>query len=255
MGQEMGRETSKETSKETQRNPVIAAFVLGLLLCIGLATVGYLLGNSLIRFKSFERVVAVKGLSEREVQADTAIWPIKFIVAENELDTLYTNLETRTTLVAMFLEKSGFASEEISVSAPSIQDKQAQGYGDSSRIPFRYSATQILTVYTPKVEQVIQARKQLVELVKSGVVIIGDDYQARTEFIYNGLNDLKPAMVEEATRNAREVAQKFAQDSGSRLGQIKTARQGQFSIRDRDSNTPQIKRVRVVSTIEYYLSD
>ncbi len=101
----------------------------------------------------------------------------------------------------------------------------------------------------------LAAGTRLIELGKSGIVLSGDDYQSRTQYLFTGLNDLKPKMIEEATRNAREVAQKFAADSDSRLGKIRTAYQGQFSIQDRDGNTPHIKKVRVVSTIEYYLAD
>ena len=96
---------------------------------------------------------------------------------------------------------------------------------------------------------------RLVELGKQGLAIAGADYEARTQFLFTRLNDIKPDMIEAATRNAREVATRFAQDSDSRLGKIRRASQGQFSIDDRDSNTPHIKKVRVVSTVEYYLSD
>ena len=97
--------------------------------------------------------------------------------------------------------------------------------------------------------------KKVVELVKEGIAISGQDYKNKTEFLFTDLNKIKPAMIEEATKNAREVARKFAKDSGSRLGKIKNASQGQFSINDRDTSTQYIKKVRVVSTIKYYLSD
>jgi hypothetical protein len=97
--------------------------------------------------------------------------------------------------------------------------------------------------------------EKLFELGKQGIAITGEDYQSKTVFLYTKLNEIKPAMIEEATQNARAVAEKFAQDSKSRLGKIRSASQGQFSIDDRDSNTPYIKKVRVVSTLEYYLSD
>lgn len=96
---------------------------------------------------------------------------------------------------------------------------------------------------------------KLVDLGKKGIVIAAQNYDSRTEYIFTGLNNIKPEMVEEATILAREVAEKFAKDSNSKLGKIKKARQGQFSIQNRDSNTPYIKKVRVVSTLEYYLSD
>ena len=96
---------------------------------------------------------------------------------------------------------------------------------------------------------------QLSELGKQGIVLTGNNYAAQPEYLFTRLNSIKPQMIEEATRKAREVAEKFAQDSDSTLGKIRKARQGQFSISSRDNNNPQIKKVRVVSTIEYYLSD
>lgn len=225
-----------------------------IILAVGIAAGGYLAGDGYFRAKTLERTVVVKGLAEREVAADVAIWPVRFIAADNDLETLYRRLETQAKLVTDFLAERGFSTDEISVGQPAIVDKQAQAYGDQN-VRFRFSASQIITVYTPDVERVRGSQRDLNQLGKAGLVISGDDYQARTEYLFTGLNDLKPAMIEEATRNAREVADKFAEDSNSVLGKIKSASQGQFSISDRDSNTPHIKKVRVVSTIEYYLSD
>ena len=101
----------------------------------------------------------------------------------------------------------------------------------------------------------INASSKISDLAKQNIVMLRQDYNNRLEFLFTKLNDIKPKMVQTATQNAREVALKFAKDSDSKLGKIKSARQGQFSISDRDSNTPNIKKVRVVSTIEYYLSD
>jgi len=105
------------------------------------------------------------------------------------------------------------------------------------------------------VARVRESKKDLIRLGKAGLALSEGGYRSRTEYIFSGLNEIKPGMVEEATRKAREVAEKFAQDSNSELGKIKRARQGQFSITDRDSNNPHIKKVRVVNTVEYYLSD
>lgn len=231
------------------------AFILGVFLCAGLVILGYLLASSFVRFKELNRTVLVKGLSEREVEANIAIWPIKFSEADNDLGGLFSTVEQKTKLVADFLKKYGFTDEEISVSAPAIFDRQAQGYMDADKLKFRYTANATITVYTKKVNAVRETMKKLVELGKQGVAIAGQDYETKTEFIFTRLNDIKPEMIEEATKKAREVAEKFAQDSNSKLGKIKKARQGQFSINDRDSNTPHIKKVRVVSTLEYYLSD
>lgn len=228
---------------------------LGVCILAGLIGLGWMLAEGLVNFKEMDRSVSVKGLAEREMPANIALWPIQFIHAENDLGLLYSGLEDNAAAVTAFLEKQGFSPEEITVSAPSITDKVAQSYGGNNRVELRYSANQTVTVYSEKIDLVRQAKRQLVSLGKQGLTLTGDNYDSRTQYIFTGLNEIKPAMVEEATRNARQVAEKFAADSNSRLGKIRQARQGQFSINDRDSNTPHIKKIRVVSTIEYYLSD
>ena len=153
-----------------------------------------------------------------------------------------------------FLTAHGFAEADITVGAPAITDKQAQSYGNDA-IRFRYLAQQVITVYTKKIDAVRAANRELLELGKAGVVFSQENYELKTQYLFQGLNEIKPEMVEEATRNARVVAEKFAADSDSRLGKIKSAAQGQFTVEDRDSNNPHIKRVRIVSTLEYYLAD
>jgi len=234
---------------------IVEAVILGAFLCAGLIGLGLLLGNGALRVKSLDRTVTVKGLSERDVPADIAIWPIVFNEADNDLTALYSTLEKKTAAVVEFLKTNGFADEEISVATPAIVDRKAQNYGDQTRIAFRYSARAAISVYSEKVDAVRNAMNKVVDLGKQGIAIAGDDYQIKTQFLFTRLNDLKPQMIEEATKNARQVAEKFAHDSDSRLGKIRKAQQGQFSITDRDSNTPHIKKVRVVSTVEYYLSD
>ena len=144
---------------------------------------------------------------------------------------------------------------EITASTPSITDKLAQQYNNTTKAEFRYTAIQTVTVYSPKVDLVRKVMPELAELGKQGIVFTGGDYQNQTEYIFTGLNKIKPEMIQEATTMAREVALKFAQDSNSKLGKIKKASQGQFEINPRDKNNPHIKKVRVVSTVEYYLSD
>jgi hypothetical protein len=226
----------------------------GLLVAAGLALGGFFIGNGFYQSRALERTVEVKGLAEREVPADTAIWPIQFTVAGNDLEPLLSRLEEQGEQVRAFLTLQGFAEDEISVGAPNITDRHAQGFGDPD-VRFRYAVSQVVTVFTGKVDAVRGAGRELLELGKAGIVFNQDRYEYRTQYLFNGLNDIKPAMIEEATRNAREVAQKFAEDSDSRLGKIRDARQGQFSISDRDSNNPHVKKVRVVSTLEYYLVD
>ncbi|MCG6896306.1 MAG: SIMPL domain-containing protein [Thiocapsa sp.] len=216
---------------------------------------GYWASSGVLKVKALERSVTVKGLAEQEVPADVAIWPIRFSEAGNDLVGLYQSVQEHNGQVVDFLRQAGFSETEIGVSPPAVVDRQAQPYASSAEMKFRYAATSTITVYTTSVEQVRGAMTRLVDLGKQGLAIGGADLEARAQFLFTRLNDIKPGMIEAATRNAREVATKFAQDSDSRLGKIRRASQGQFSIEDRDSNTPHIKKVRVVSTVEYYLSD
>lgn len=232
-----------------------SAFVLGICFIIGLGLFGVLAGSAALKVKDYERSVTVKGLAEREVPADIVIWPISFTEASNNLNELYASIEQGNNNIRHFLEGKGIPAEEISVSSPSIVDKSAQQYGGNQDAQFRYTASQTVTVYSTRVDEARLIMSELSELGKQGLVLNSNDYQSQVEYVYTGLNDVKPAMIEDATQNAREVANKFAADSGSRLGKIKRASQGQFSISPRDKNNPHIKKVRVVSTIEYYLSD
>ncbi len=231
-----------------------AAAILGVLVAVGLAVGGYFIGNGFVSARALERSVEVKGLAEREMPADTAIWPLQLVVAGNELQPLLNQLEEQVEQVRAFLTLQGFDAGEISVGAPGIVDRLAQRYGDQNAT-LRFSVSQAVTVFTSKVDAVRDADSELLELGKAGIVFNQEEYGLRTQYLFGGLNEIKPSMIEEATRNAREVAQKFADDSASTLGRIRRASQGQFSISDRDSNNPHIKNVRVVSTLEYYLID
>ena len=231
------------------------SLVLGVFIFLGLTSLGYLLGNSAIKFKEYERTVTVKGLSEKEFGADIVIWPIQFTAAGNNLEELYEAIDGNTTKISEFLAGKGVDKKEISFTTPSITDKSAQQYGNQAKAEFRYTAIQAVTVYSSDIDSVRKVMSELSELGKKGIVFSGGNYQSQTEYLFTRLNEIKPEMIEEATRKAREVAEKFASDSKSTLGKIRKATQGQFSITARDKNNPHIKKVRVVSTVEYYLSD
>lgn len=235
-------------------NKSVAA-ILGSFIFLGLSTLGLLLGKAAIDYKQLDRSVTVKGLSEKEYQADIVIWPISFAQASNALPSLYIGVETNSNLIKAFLLKNGIGESEITFSTPAITDKSAQQYGNNDNAQFRYTASQTVTVYSKNIKAVRDVMSRLSELGKEGIVFTGSNYENRTEYIFTRLNEIKPVMIEEATRKAREVAQKFASDSNSQLGKIKRASQGRFSITARDNNNPHIKKVRVVSTVEYYLSD
>jgi hypothetical protein len=233
----------------------IAALILSLGIFAGLAVLGAALGESALRFKEYERSVTVKGLAEREMPADIVLWPIQYTAAENDLAALYSKLEQDSNQIREYLLTSAIDPAEISISPPRVTDKLAQQYGEPSRIALRYTAVQTLTVYSKNVDHVRKTLEGLAILGKQGIAFTGGDYQNQIQYLFTHLNEIKPEMIEEATRNGRSVALKFAKDSDSALGKIKRANQGTFSITSRDSQTPYIKKVRVVSTIEYYLSD
>ncbi|MDN3651321.1 SIMPL domain-containing protein [Thalassotalea ponticola] len=238
-----------------QKKDTVSSFILGSGILLGLALLGYLLANAAIKVKQYERSVVVKGLAEREQQANVVIWPIQFSQAANDVQALYQVIEENTDKIKAFLLMNGIQSSEMSVAVPEITDKLAQQYGNPGKTQFRYTGMQTVTVYSDKIDTVRSVVSKVSSLGKQGIVLSGANYQAQIEYIFTDLNEIKPSMIEEATRNAREVAQKFASDSNSQLGKIKRASQGQFTISNRDKNNPHIKKIRVVSTIEYYLSD
>jgi hypothetical protein len=225
-----------------------------LVLAIAILGLGAFLYYAMMHTKDRDRVVSVKGLSEREVKADFVIWPIVYKEVGNDLSAIHDAVQAKNATLAKFLQGNGIEKSEISWSAPEIEDVQGERYGDNRR-PFRYIATVVTTVASKNVDRVREIMGKQGELLKQGIAFSGDDYRYRKIYSFNGLNEIKPAMIDEANKNARAAAQKFAMDSESKLGKIKTATQGQFTISDRDENTPFIKNVRVVTNVQYFLED
>lgn len=234
-------------------NNKAASFILGTFILLALTSLGFFIKQSVASLKEYERTVTAKGLSEKEVIADIVIWPIQFNVASNNLNDLYQNIEDNLNQIISILQSNGLSSKELSISLPSIKDKFADSYGDNKDILYRYYGSQTITVYSNKVNAVKDIKKNLTSLGKKGIIF--SDTEFETEYLFTKLNDIKVSMIENATMNARAVAEKFAQDSKSKLGKIKQASQGQFSVNERDKNNPDIKNVRVVTTVEYYLTD
>ena len=224
---------------------------LGLAIMVGLIFLGLMLPRTAREFRSFERTVSVKGLCEREVPADKVIWPVVYKVVGNDLGSVYRAIENKKETIFTFLKKGGIDEKDISVSVPSLSDKDAQEYGGNTRL-YRYVATCTITVCSTEVEKVLALMAAQSELLSKDI-ILESGWEATPQFLFEGLNAIKPEMIEVATKNARQVAEKFAKDSGSSLGKIRTASQGTFSIEARDSNTPQTKKVRVVTSVTYYL--
>lgn len=229
-------------------------FYSGLAIMVGLVVLGLMIPKAVNNFRSFERTVDVKGLCEKEVQADKVIWPVVYKVMANDIHDIYDQTDRNNDAIVNFLKEGGIEESEISVAIPSISDKFANEYGGNDRT-YRYISTNIVTVCSDKVDLVLDLMSKQSELLKKGIVTGGNKWENPVEFKYDGLNEIKPEMIEEATKNAREAAEKFAKDSDSRLGKIKSANQGTFTITDRDSNTPHIKKVRVVTSVTYYLKN
>ncbi|MCD8318660.1 MAG: SIMPL domain-containing protein [Paraprevotella sp.] len=224
------------------------------MLAVGLIVAGAFIWNGLSDFSSRNRVVNVKGLAEMEVKADKVTWPLTYKVLGNDMAVIYNEIKETNAKIIDFLKSKGIREEEISVNAPEIIDTKADRYNTNVQ-PYRYNVTTVVTVTSNQVDLVRKLINEQSELLKQGVAITSGDYRYNVTYDYTGLNRIKPKMIEEATKNARAAAEKFAKDSGSRLGGIQSAYQGQFSIEDRDANTPYIKRVRVVTTIDYSLED
>ena len=226
----------------------------GMFVMVGLVVLGLMIPRAVGKYRSYDRTVNVKGLCEKEVMADKVIWPVVYKVMADDIESIYDQTDRNNAIIKAFLESGGVDASEITVSVPQISDKYANEYGSNDRA-FRYIATNVMTVCTDKVEVVLDLMSKQSELLKKGIVTGGNSWENPVEFKYEGLNGIKPEMIEEATKNAREAADKFAKDSDSRLGKIKTANQGTFTIENRDSNTPYIKKVRVVTSVTYYLTN
>ena len=187
--------------------------------------------------------VEVKGLSEKIVKADTAIWSLNFEVKSNDVDTLYADIEKNLTTIKTFLKEKGFEDAEINVAPVNI-------YQDTYRdAVFRYNSNTQLSVYTKKVDEVKAASKETLLLVKKGVTM----NQNSVNFQFSDINSIKPEMLGEAIKNARETAAQFAKDSGSSVGSIARGNQGVFDITDKDPGSPEYKKIRVVSTLRFLL--
>lgn len=230
-------------------------YVEATILAVAIVVFGTFVKNSLDRFTDKERVVTVKGLSEREVPADKVIWPLIYKELGNDPADIYQRIEKKNATVMDFLKKHGLNDNEISVNPPQVKDRFADSWSQEN-ILNRYVASSVIIVNSTQVDLVRNIMQKQAELMKIGIALISEDYgNNMVKYEFTGLNEIKPEMVEESTKNARATAEKFAKDSDSELGKIRRATQGQFSITNRNNNTPHIKNVRVVSTIEYYIRD
>jgi hypothetical protein len=242
------------------RNVLPAAIVLAAAIAAG----GWLVGQGLSRFKSDTRTVTVKGLVEREVKSDLAVWTLNFRRASDTLAEAHQRVAADRDAVLAFLKDKGFAEAEIERQPTRTLDKLARDFGQNQGERFRYIVTSAVEVTSAKVDLVRAATGATEELLKAGVILDSENQTGRANprFVVSRFNDLRPELLAAATKNARSIAEQFAADSGARVGNIRSANQGAIQIFGTDGNdesapfsptsTP-AKKIRVVSTFEFEL--
>ena len=226
------------------------------IVALGIVLLGIFLKAGMDNFTEKDRKVTVKGLAEKEVKADKVTWPIITKEIGNDLPELYDHIAAKQKTIRQFLLSNGIQPSEISTGAPKVIDMNAEQYSGNDK-PYRYNVTVVVTVTSTHVDKVRQIIARQGELLKQGVAVVAGDYDAANNVSYQltSFKKMKPQMMTEAIENAEQTAQQFAKNSHSQLNKIVSADQGQFSIDDRDANTPYIKRVRVVTTGTYSLKD
>lgn len=236
----------------------ISRVIAGLFIAGGLAAAGYFPGYYYYMTKMNSNYVSVKGLSEVDVRADLAVWELRFVVTGNDLPLAQQEMAQKSTIIQTFLTGQGFANEEVNVGSINTNDLLANAYRSNDVNASRYILTQTITVRSASVDLVEKSLSNTGSLIAQGVVF-DNQYGTPVSYIFTKLNDIKPKMLEEATQNAEASAQEFAKSSDSKVGKIRRANQGVFSILPAEqtmnaSEMTQInKKVRVVSTIEYWL--
>jgi uncharacterized protein len=233
-----------------------------LILAAAIALAGLFVGLGFARGRATDRFVTVKGVDERPVRADLAIWPLHLVAADDDLARAHTKLQDGVQRVRIFLAQQGIDSSDVALQDFGVSDAQANQYGGATRPGSRFVIKQTVVVRSTNPDQILRASQRVGDLVTAGVVLSsGAEYGGGggPTFVFTKLNALKPQMIAQATARAREAADQFARDSHASLGGIKQANQGVFEILARDQapgiNEPgQIeKTVRVVSTVEYFL--
>ncbi len=238
-----------EKKQFVRESAIIAAGIL-----LGLFTLGVSLKSAIDRFTDKDRRVTVKGLAEKEVDADKVTWPIQTKEIGNDLPALYSKINSTTAAIKRFLTSNGIKESEISVNAPTVIDLNAERYGENYR-SYRYNITSTIIVTSQNVKLVRSLINRQGELLPQGIAIVDGGYENPIKYEFVAFRDMKPEMMTEAIKNAEKTAQQFAENSNSKLDKIVNADQGQFSIDNRDENTPYIKKVRVVTTVTYSLKD
>jgi hypothetical protein len=241
----------------------VGRILVALVLAAGIAAAGWLAGRGLERARTGDRYVTVKGVSERDVKADLAIWPLRVSAANDDLAKAHAELQHSVESIREFLGRHGLEPASAQVQGFAVRDANADPYRPQHAVGSRFVINETLVVRSTEPDKIAAATEKVGELVEAGVVLSsGEDYRSGgAVYIFSGLNAIKPEMIAEATASAREGAEQFARDSRNRVGAIRRASQGTFEIlpRDRMPGTSEgdqlAKTVRVVSTVDYLLED
>jgi hypothetical protein len=227
----------------------VAIVVSSLFLAVGISAGGFFIGEGVSNRNSGRRIISVKGLSEREVPASVAVWSVGYRATGNDLDAINRKLSDSTKAVLTFLKGAGFDEKDMAVQPPALHDASMEPRDkDTPPPPERFRADQSVLLRTAKVDLIKPALASASTLMVNGVLLTGG---SQSNYIYNQLNEVKPGMIQEATKNARIAAEQFSRDSQTSLGKLRNASQGWFQVENRDEATPERKTVRVVVDVDY----
>lgn len=248
---------SHNTNRSVDKGLTIGLVLLSLSICFA----GFIIASGMKEFRSADRSVNMKGLAQKDVEADLAIWTIKHSATGNDLSTVQATIKDNGGKIRSFLRLNGLGEKDIASRRLEVTDLLAQTYRQNGATQSRYIVSEVIAIRSENVDAVDAAYQKSGDLLEQDVSLITEQNQSPVEYIFTGLNNIKPDMIAQATKSAREAAQQFAADSGARIGGIRSAYQGMFQILPRDSNNSyqesqsRYKTVRVVSTINFEITE
>lgn len=238
-------------------NSKFNTIIIAVLIASGLALSGYFIGQTMYNAKVAINTATVKGLAERVVESDRADWTIMYGVSsqkKEDIPLLYAQAEKDQKVIVDLLLDNGIKNEEITVGTI---DYGYAAYRDENQkvVDEKHKLTGDIQVSTQNIHLIASLRQKVNKLLTEGISVSS----SRPTYRFTKLNDIKPEMLEVATKNARVAANEFAKNAGTSVGRIYSAQQGNFSIQDLGQDygdTQEIKKVvRVITTITFYLKD
>lgn len=234
------------------KNTILAAAILA----VGIVILGCSIKSGIKSISDSKRSVSVRGLAERTVTANHVTMPFIYEIYGNDLPTMYAEIKTKNARIIDFIAAKGIDRKDITAAPPAVNDFTSnEMYANNHQIPYHYSIREVISLSSTKVMLAHDLESQIFDLAKDGITLQVGDYQNSVNYEFTNLNSIKPSMIQEATKNARLAAQKFADDSQSKIGGIRSAVQGNFEITAADSLRRYIQKVRVVTTVDFFVND